>query len=209
MISIVDGPDADEARDLLVRELAKPEYNQPEGLLQRISQWIVEQLNSMLNVLPGSGSLSTLLIILVVVIVLAAAAFAFRQRLRDRGLGTAGDSTVLEDENLSAKDYRLRADRAAAAQDWDTVLLDSYRALTASAGQRTLLDNAPTRTAHEVAATLAVTFPDHNDELLAAADAFDRVRYGRKPCQRPDAERVRELDLSVEHARPDAAWTHA
>lgn len=208
-MSIADEPNADEARDLLIQELSKPEYNQPENLFQRIQQWIMEQLNSMLNVLPGSGSLSTLLIVLVLVIAFAAAAFAFRQRLRDRGLSTPEGQGVLEGENLSAKDYRARAEKAVAAEDWDTVLLDSYRALTASAGERTLLDDAPTRTAYEVAASLALTFPDHGEDLRRAAEAFDRVRYGRRPCRRPDAEEVRDLDRIVERARPVAAWTQA
>lgn len=209
MIFVVDGPDADEARDLLVRELSKPAYNRPENLFERISQWIMDQFNSMLDVLPGSGSLSTLLIVCVVLIAVAAAAFAFRQRLRDRGLSSAGSPSVLENDNLNAKDYRARADRAAVALDWDAVLLDSYRALTASARERTLLDDAPARTAHEVAGSLALTFPDRGEDLRRAADAFDRVRYGRRPCQFVEAAEVRELDRAVERARPAAAWAQA
>ncbi|MGB3828252.1 MAG: DUF4129 domain-containing protein [Ornithinimicrobium sp.] len=206
LITVVDGPDRDQAREMLIQELSKPEYNRRENLLVRLGRWLIEQLNELLTVLPGSGSLSALVIILVVAIVVAAAVFAFRQRLRDRALAAPAAHAVLGADNLGAQDYRDRAQRAAKAGQWDAVLLDSYRALTASAGERTLLDDAPTRTAHEVAATLATTFPDHHDALRACADAFDRVRYGLQSCTQAEAERVRDLDLALGRARPVAAW---
>lgn len=209
MMSLVEGPGRDEARDLLIQELAKPEYNRRENPLVRLAQWLMEQLNNLLNVLPGSGSLSAVLIVLVVLFVISAVVFASRQRLRDRTLSITSTHSVLGEESLSAKQYRARADRSGAAGDWDTALLDHYRALTAGAGERTLLDDAPTRTAHEVAVTLATTFPDHGEDLRWSADAFDRVRYGQQSCSQGEAERVRDLDRIVQKARPVAAWSQA
>lgn len=204
---LLDRIDRDEARELLVRELAKPEYNQRENPLVRLARWLSEQLNNLLNVLPGSGSLSVVLIIVVVLIVLSAVLFASRQRLRDRALSLKAARSVLGEEHLSAQEFRARADRSASAGDWDAALLDYYRALTAGAGERTLLDDAPTRTAHEVAGTLATTFPDHGEALRWSADAFDRVRYGQQSCAQTEAERVRDLDSTVQKARPVASWS--
>lgn len=209
MISALSDPDADEARDLLQRELSKPEYNAPENWIQRIVDWVFEQLNNLLNVVPGSGWLSGLLVVLVLAIVMVAIVFATRYRLRARGLRGAPAAAVLDDATRTAADYRTRARRAAEASDWDSCLLDSYRALTASAGERTLLDNAPTRTAHEVADRLAIPFVERADDLRWAADAFDRVRYGEISCEKAEAERVRDLERSIQRATPAAAWSSA
>ncbi len=207
MMSLANDPDRGEARDLLIQELAKPEYNQRENPLVRLANWLTEQLNNLLNVLPGSSSLSSVLVVLVVLLVVSVLVFASRQLLRDRTLSAASAGAVLGAENLSAQEFRARADHCGALGDWDGALLDYYRALTAGAGERTLLDDAPTRTAHEVAGTLATTFPDHGQDLRWSADAFDRVRYGQQSCSRDEAERVRDLDRVVQKARPVAAWS--
>ncbi len=203
----LNDPDAEGARDLLQWELSKPEYNQPLGLLTRLIGWVNDRLSSLLNVVPGSGWLSVLVIILVVGIVVVAVVFVARHRLRDQTLSRSSAGTVLDDENMSAAQYRDRARQAASAGDWDVCLLDSFRALTASAGERTLLDDAPTRTAHEVADRLAVMFADRAVHLRWSADAFDRVRYGEISCNQRDAERVRDLDRAVEKAKPAATWS--
>ncbi|MGB3764668.1 MAG: DUF4129 domain-containing protein [Ornithinimicrobium sp.] len=207
MMSLVNGPDRDEARDLLIQELAKPEYNRPENPLLRLAGWLADQLNGLLNVLPGSSSLSSILVVLVLLLVVSALAFASRQRLRERTLAAASADSVLGTESLSAQEYRARAEGCASRGDWAGALLDSYRALTAGAGERTLLDDAPTRTAHEVAGALATTFPEHAPDLRWSADAFDRVRYGQQSCSREEAERVRDLDRIVRKARPVTAWS--
>ncbi|MGB3185955.1 MAG: DUF4129 domain-containing protein [Ornithinimicrobium sp.] len=199
-------PSEDEARRLLSEELAKPEYNQPESLINRLISWVLDQIAELLRVLPGSSSLSALLIIGVVAICVAGAFFASRRRLRDQTLRAQSAQSVLEEEGLSARDYRARAAQALAAGDWDAALLDSYRALTASAGERTLLDQTPSRTAHEVSMQLAPAFPTFAQRLSAAADAFDRVRYGEQACDRQAAEEVQELDADVLRARPETAW---
>lgn len=207
MISLLNDPDADEARNLLQRELSQPEYNRPGGWISRLLGWLDERLNDLLSVVPGSGWLSVLVVILVVAIVIVAIVFAARHRLRETSLSRNFGGTVLDDELLTAAQYRDRARGAAAAEDWDSCLLDFFRALTASAGERTLLDDAPTRTAHEVADQLALAFADRADSLRSSADAFDRVRYGQIACTQPDAERVRDLDRALEKARPVAAWS--
>lgn len=207
MISALNDPDADGARELLQRELSKPEYNAPDNWIQRIADWVFEQLDSLLNVVPGSGWLSGLLILLVLAIVIMAIVFATRHRLRDKTLRSTIANAVLDDANLTAANYRARARQAAVAGDWDGCLLDSYRALTASAGERTLLDDAPTRTAHEVADRLALAFAERAEDLRWSADAFDRVRYGEISCGKAEAERVRDLERSIDRTKPVAAWS--
>ena len=200
-------PDEQEGRRLLTDELTKPEYNRPEDLLTRALDWLFEQLNGLLLVLPGSSWLSSILIAAVVAIAVVSGIFAARGRLRSSALRPDALGSVLEDAHLSAEDYRRRAEQAVRSGDWDTVLLDSYRALTASAFERTLLDDAPTRTAYEVAVSLEPVFPDQARDLRAAAAGFDKVRYGEQSCRQSEALEVRDLDQSLARGRPAQAWS--
>jgi len=195
-------PGEQEGRRLLTEELSKPEYNRPEDLVARVRDWLFEQLDGLLQVLPGSSALSAVLLAVVVLVVALAAVYAARRRLRTSAWAPERTGSVLGDTPLRARDYRARAERAARGGDWNAVLLDSYRALTASAGERTLLDDAPTRTAFEVAVMLAPVFPERADDLREAAAGFDRVRYGAQACSEQEAETVRALDLSMTRTRP-------
>jgi hypothetical protein len=195
-------PSEQESRRLLSEELSKPEYNRPDDLFNRALEWLFEQLGDLLEVLPGTGGLSAVLIGSVVAVAVAASLFAARGRLRSSALKAGSSGAVLEEAHLRAHDYRERAERARTARDWNAVLLDSYRALTASAGERTLLDDTAARTAHEVAASLSPVFPGYAQALFNAAAGFDRVRYGQLDCDEQDALAVAELDRSLMQTRP-------
>ena len=66
---------------------------------------------------------------------------------------------VLDGPTRTAAEHRAAAGRALEAGDADTAVLEAYRALTRSAIERTLLDDLPGRTAHEVAVALGPVFP--------------------------------------------------
>jgi hypothetical protein len=108
----------------------------------------------------------------------------------------------VDDKGLSAADYRRRAHASTDRGDWDTALLDSYRALAASAVERTLLTELPGRTAHEVAVSLAPVFPDHADALASAASSFDDVRYGHRRTTKAQAVATTELDAKLLRTTP-------
>ncbi len=103
---------------------------------------------------------------------------------------------------LTAADYRRLSAEAEAAHDWDTVAVQSFRALAVGATERTLLDDAPGRTAHEVAVELAPIFPAFDTALLTAADVFDVVRYAGRSTTREAALATRTLDDDTRRARP-------
>jgi len=67
---------------------------------------------------------------------------------------------------------------------------------------RTLLDDAPGRTAHEVSLALASPFPDHSVRLAEAANVFDAVRYGHRRATADQAGEVQRLDAELVRARP-------
>ncbi|WP_109474192.1 DUF4129 domain-containing protein [Ornithinimicrobium cavernae] len=195
-------PDRDEARELLERELAGPEYNRAESFILRALSWLMDRITGVIEVLPGSTGLSTLLLGVVLALVSVAVFFAVRGTRRTRRLTDRSSGPVLDEVGLTAADYRARASAAAQHGDWDAVLLDSYRAIAASSDERALLDEAPGTTAHEIAVGLRAPFPDHASALLGAADAFDAVCYGDQHAGQQQAERVRELDRVLARSRP-------
>lgn len=198
-------PDRDQARQWLEGELSKPDYNRAEPLVRQLLDWLLGRLDQLFALLPGSTSLGWVLLALVVATLLVVALFAVRGRRRHGILAQRAPGAVLEDPSLNAADYRRRAGQAAAAGDWEAVLLDSYRALTAEAAERTLIDDAPALTAHEVQLHLGAFFPAHLDSLRAAARAFDLVRYGDGVATPEAAGQVRDLDVLLSRSRPLAA----
>lgn len=195
-------PDRETARDLLVRELNDPDYNRAQSLVARVLTWVEDRLNDLLGVFGGDGALANLLLAAVIAVVVVVAVIALQGRRRGLTLRQDRAGAVVEDSALTATDYRARAGAAAARQDWDQVLLDSYRALAVDAARRTVLDDVPSLTAHEIGARLARAFPDHGADLAGAADAFDGVRYGDQRAAREQAERARELDAILARATP-------
>lgn len=205
MLSVpVDGPPLDpsspEARQWVLDELAKGGYQTEPSPVQRFLSWLFDLLFSQ----HGSGLLPSWGAILVVAVALAVVALVVIHLVRREpttGRGRPGGA-VLDDDGLSAADYRVRARDAKARGDWDAVLLDSYRALAASAVERTLLTDLPGRTAHEVALALAPVFPAQASALAASATEFDAVRYGHRRTTEAKAMDTADLDAVLGSTRP-------
>lgn len=198
-------PDRDEARDWLLRELAQPDYNRADSVVDAVTDWFLGLLDDLLSVLPASTSIGWVLVVGVVALAGAVTAFAVRGRRRSSALRGGRLGPVLDEVGMTAGDYRARAAAAAARGDWSAALLDWFRALTAEAADRTLLDEVPALTAHEVAASLGTTFPGHAAALARAADDFDAVRYGGRPVGEDAARHARDLDLDLRRSRPRLA----
>ena len=202
--SVFDGPPLDpsspEARQWVLDELAKGRYTTEPSLWQRFVEWLQHLLTGQ----PGAGLIPAWGAALVVVVVLAVVALVVARLLRAEPSTRGGRArkAVLDDEGLSAADYRARAAGARARADWDALLLDSYRALATSAVERTLLTDLPGRTAHEVALALEPVFPTHAESLAASATEFDAVRYGHRRTTQDRAVAVADLDTRLLAARP-------
>jgi hypothetical protein len=200
----VDGPPLDpsspEARQWLLDELSKGRYTTEPSLWQRFVEW----LQQLLDVGPGSGVIPAWVAALVVAVVLALIALVVARLVRPEPSTRGGHprGAVVDDEGLAAADYRVRARAAKARGDWDAVLLDSYRALAASAVERTLLTDLPGRTAHEVALALEPLFPAHASPLAASATEFDAVRYGHRRTTEAHAVAASDLDAALLSTRP-------
>lgn len=199
-------PDRDEARRLLQDELGSGEYQLRESLVSRVWRWFTD-LFSGLN-LPGQlPTWATWVVLgLVLVAVLAVLAFAGRDRWRrGRLAGRGASGAVLDGPRRTAAEHRSLAQEALAAGRWDTTVVEGYRAVAVEAVERTLLDDRPGRTAHEVALGLGPVFPAEGSALGRAADAFDAVRYGRHRADAEQARAVLELQARLSSARPALA----
>lgn len=191
-------PTSPEARDWLEDELGKGIYRDDRSPLERLIDWINELLSQ-----TGSGSLPAWMIVLAIVVALAVLALVVARSVRAERRMTGGrPDGVLDGPARSAAEHRAAAGRALAAGDHDTAVLESYRAITRSAIERTLLDDLPGRTAHEVSVALGPVFPASAGRLAAAADTFDMVLYGRRAAPSEAAQEIAALDASLAATRP-------
>lgn len=192
-------PTSAEARELLEEELRKAVYRDDRGLLERLWDWLRDHLTGT----TGSGGLPAWTVWLAVLIGLAVLALVlFRSIRAERRMTRPRHEGVLAGPVRSAPEHRAAAAAALAAGDADTAVLEGYRALTRSAVDRTLLEDLPGLTAHEVAVALGPVFPGYAGRLASAADAFDAVRYGRRPATVSRATDLVDLDLALLGARP-------
>ena len=203
MSSLFDRPPLDpsssEAQQWVRDELARGGYDTAPSWWQRFVEWLMRVLNG-----PQGAGLPSWVVAAVVVLLAAVVAVVVLRLVRPEARlnPSTGAGPALDDEGLSAEDYRRRAAQSDQRQDWDAMLLDSYRALAASAVERTLLAELPGRTAHEVAVALEPVFPDHRAALAITAGAFDAVRYGRRAATRQQARDAAELDEVLLRTRP-------
>lgn len=187
-------PDADTARLWLKEELLDPVYLDEPSLLARFLDWLTGLFDDVqvLDVSPVLASLAIVGIVLVVAVIAYVVAGPVRLSRRART-----SAAVFEDDERSAADLRAAADAAASSGDWDTAVVERYRAVVRSLEERVVLDPRPGRTAHEAADAAALRLPTLADRLAAGARLFDDVRYG-KVSVGPDADRaLRELDAAA------------
>lgn len=203
LTTLFDGPPLDpnspDAQQWVRDELANGEYLTEPSWWQRFVEWF-------LSLFGGSGPalLPTWAVVLVVIVLVAVVGAVVLWRVRPETVTRhrAGPVAAMDDEGLTAADYRSRVREATSRGDWDAVLLDSYRALAASAVERTLLTSLPGRTAHEVAVALAPVFPDHAEALASAASSFDEVRYGHRATTSALARATTDLDTALLQTKP-------
>jgi hypothetical protein len=193
-------PDAAQGRAWAREELAGPGYERP-GLIRRGLEWLLQHLQQ-LPLPQGKGSALTAGVLLLVVAAVVAWALHRRGGPLARRRAGAGD-VVFEAGPRSAQEHRADADRAAAAGDWRTAVLERFRAVVRELEERGVVPEQPGRTAGETVDAAGVRLPTLAAELRAAARLFGDVRYGgRDPGPGGDAA-LRELDARVPAARPE------
>jgi hypothetical protein len=191
-------PTSDEARRWLEQELASDIYHPQPSLTQRFVEWLERLLSFDL----GSGGPSFLLPVVIVVLLAVLVLVLVTVLRREVGRRGATAERLLDVPDVDSATLRRRARDAADHGDWEGAVLDGVRCIARSGVERVVLDDAPGRTAHEVALALADPFPTEATALLSAADAFDAVRYGRRPATAEQARDVIDLDDRLSRLRP-------
>jgi hypothetical protein len=192
-------PTSAQAREWLEAELRKGVYQEEPGLLERLVDWLMRALGGA----TAEGALPAWTIWLAVLLGVGVLALVIARSVRaERRMTGPRREGVLDGSGRTAAEHRAAARGALAAGDADTAVLEGYRAIARSAVERTLLDDLPGRTAHEVSVALGPVFPAYAAGLASAADVFDAVRYGRRPASTEAARAVVTLDTDVAQARP-------
>lgn len=191
-----------EARDWLEQELHRSDYQSP--WLESAIRWVLDQLRRLLDGAGHVAGLSPLITVLVALVVIALLAWVLPKVRRESVVARTGGA-VLEDLTITARTYRDLAAKAFRDGRYDDAILDGFRAIAKDMSDRTLLDDAPGRTAHEVSLALAQPFPDHANRLVRAADVFDSVRYGHRQASAEQFGEVQHLDAELVRARPALA----
>lgn len=198
-------PDGDEARRWAETELSDPAYDIAEPTpLDRLAQAIGDFIANLFST-ELSGGWGPLVAIIAAAIVIAVIAVAFAvwgvPRSSRRARATTG---VLfgEAEGRSASELRAAAASASRRQDWDDAIVLHFRALARSCVERGVVDTPPGATVHAFARAAGRAFPTLADRLEASADAFDDVRYLRRPGTAELYRLVADTDAAVVAARP-------
>lgn len=203
LASVPVEPDPDEARRLLVDELAKTPYQEARPTLfdivsKAIGDWIAQLLD---GAGTAGGGIGLVLIIALIVALLVVAFLVFgRPRLERR----RHSSTALfgEDDTRTAEQMRGAARAAADAGDHDAAVLEMYRALARALSERTLVDIHPGTTATGFARAATRVFPEQSEGLAGAAHLFDSIRYLGGHAGPDDFERLSALDGTIARLTP-------
>jgi hypothetical protein len=192
-----DVPVSSEQARAAVRDvMARPEFDYSPSVLERISEWIGEQLSKLFAPAEtaaggsfggGIGTLFGWLIMLAAVaalVVVAVWVIANRSR-RERGEDEEPLSPTEVEHRRRADEWRSDAERLEAQGRWKEALRARYRHLVRVLVDRRQLPDVPGRTTGELRGDLAATTPDAVDEFDTCCLLFELAWYADVPT---DAE---------------------
>jgi len=176
-------PEADEAREWAERELADPVYRVAEPTaFDRFARGVGEFFASLLSgEVPAAFGPWFAVVVLVILLALVGVAFAVWGRPRSAARSRVAIDLFGADEARPASELRRAAEAAAHRAAWEEAIVLRVRALARGLAERTIVETGPGATVHRFAARAARAFPLEGPALDAAADAFDDVRYLRRP----------------------------
>jgi hypothetical protein len=182
-----DKPPVDISRDdaaaEAARELSKPVYGQAGDSLfsravQKVLEWIADLLDGLVD---PTGSGHSGLYMLIGLIVLVVVVVLWRAGVLRTTRSTTAQTVFDTARPLTASQYRVQAEREAAAGDYAAAVRSRFRACVTELTERTVLDERAGRTAYEAVADAAHAVPELREPLRPAADVFAEVVYGNRP----------------------------
>ena len=196
------GPD--EARERVLEELAKDEYDDSPGFVAWLLGAIEDWLARMVDGVDGSSATQTVIAVLLALVLAAVVVLVLRRTgLLRRSPALAVDAALDAEPVLSGEELRGAARDAIDAGRTDDGTVLALRALVRDLEERTLLDVATGMTAHEAATRAALTFPDLRGRLQRGADAFDTAAYSVRSVGGKPAEDMLRLAEYIAETSPD------
>jgi hypothetical protein len=194
---------ADEAREAADEVLARPEFAERKGLLQRFFEWLGNLLDfepeTPETADPGSVDLSwlgSLLGWLVIIALVGLAAFLIirfvRFRRGRRVPQDAGPDVSVEEEEKSAAAWQGDAEALEAQGRWREAMLARYQALVRGLVESQVLEPIPGRTAGEYSDDIALGLPAAAEPFDDATELFERAWYGDLPTGPDESARFRD-----------------
>lgn len=195
-------PSRDEGRELLERELDRPEYQREFGgplreTFDAMIGWLEDNLGSIGGVtIPWGPVLLALLLLGAILVVI----LLVRPRLQ---AAAAPDEELLDtDHGMTAAALRTRADEQLRAGQLDEAYRDLFRAVVRSTEERGILPDQAGRTATEAAFAVGTAFADQAQSLQRCADRFNLSRYGGGSVSEEDCRELAELDETLGLSEP-------
>ncbi len=192
LLQIALDPSPTDARSKLRQELLKPEYDDG-NLLTRIVNWFLRQFDGGLATASTSPILTTIAAVAIFALLVAGGAW-LAARARRTAQTALRSGPLVADVRVTAAEYRHRAQAALAANDFNTAVIEGFRAIARQQIESGRIEDLPQATAREVGALLASNFTEHSPALIGAALLFDSVLYGDHQASRDEASNLIALD---------------
>lgn len=198
-------PDANQARQWIVSELADPAYQDKRSFGQRLLDWLGSLFDRLQPDTPDISvfQVPTWVLALGAAVLIAGIAFLVSRLRSEKAAAESTESrAVLGELDLTSNQFRERGLAALQDRRWGDAVVELTRAIAREAADRTLLSDAPSLTAHEIGTQLAPVFPEHDPATRRVMDLFDAVRYGRYAARESDAITVRDTESTLRKAKP-------
>jgi hypothetical protein len=198
-------PDREQARVWAREELARHEYQaERPSSLQLLLNW----LHDLIHKLPSPDGVDLRLgATVATLLLLALVGYLLWRSGGVRRTAQAQPGELFEAAERTAEEHRRAAEAAETAGDLRTALFERFRAIARALSERTLVELSPGLTADEFGRRAALRFPNLTTEFLAAAQAFDDVRYGDRPALPDHVRTLRELDERASATTPSLPGT--
>ncbi|GAB3585326.1 DUF4129 domain-containing protein [Leifsonia lichenia] len=196
-------PSSPDARQWIGDELAKPEYQTAKPTWFDLASKAVQDWIASLFQGPGgdAGPVLLLAVVLVIAGLIVAAFFIFGRPRINRRTTDGRRSLFGDDDTRTAAQLRRSAASAATAGDWVQAIEEQFRAVAQGLDERTIVTVSPGTTANEFARRAASVVPSERERLLAAARAFDDVRYLERQGTQAQYQQLVALDQSLQDVR--------
>jgi hypothetical protein len=206
--------DRDQARQLVMRELAQGKYHRQS--LPSPSPSTATPTPPLHPPPPHASSAPHVLVILLVILAISLLLIVLLRLRRtggrrtdkkgkSRATGGQRASTLAGEVLVGAARHRHDAEVAATAADWALAVRERFRAVIATLDERGLLPERADRTADEAARDAGGIMPAHANVLMAASRVFDDIEYGEYVGTQSGYAVISEVDDLVCSALPDTA----